>query len=824
MNFNTIIKTVKPHLLALLLFAALSLVYCYPMLQGMELIQHDKVQAYGMQQEARDCYEKTGEYALWTNAMFGGMPTYQIWVGYPGNLLNYLIRGVINVFPSESYLVFLLLTGFYILGYVLSRNVFVSIIGAIGFAFGSFNMIGIEAGHLNKVRAMAIVAPIMAGIIYAYRKNVIIGVVITTIALSLQLRSNHFQITYYTLFAAVILFIFFAIDYGLKNKIPAIFKPTALLLIGGLLAIGTNTTQLWTTYEYSKHTIRGGHSELTENLGKAGAGGGLDVDYAFSWSYGIDETMTLIIPRFMGGASAENVGEDSKLVEGFKKKGVPDAQAKQISKNAPTYWGDQPFTSGPFYFGAALFFLMVLGMLLSKNNIKWAMFAGLVITIMLSWGKNFGLNYIVFDIVPMYNKFRTPTMILTLTNLFFVVLAVMGLSQLLKSDNVKTELLKKTKLAFYITAGSVVFFGLILSAVYGFSGTSDAQLIKSGWPIDVLKDTRADMLRKDSFRSLFFIAATFGLVWFFINQKLKTKQLLIGLAVIIFFDLVLLDFNYFNKEDYVSKRKSENYYTPTVADQQILQDPAKNYRVLDLARNTFNSATASYYHKTVGGYHAAKLRRYQELIEKHIHTNMQQLNKGFDNDKIPVLNMLNTKYILIGENNQVTQAIPNPNAMGNAWLVNEIKVVENADEEIASLSAFDPGKIAFVDKRYADKLPENKTFNTGNASIELVDYNPNALQYQSKASGQQFAVFSEIFYDKGWKAYIDGQEAPIVRVNYVLRGMVIPDGNHEIKFEFKPKSYFLGNKISFASSIIILILLGFTVFKKTNTQVSDKQN
>lgn len=804
MNQNSLIKALAPHLLVVAIFTALTWVYLLPQLQGKELAQHDIVQSLGMQGESRAWHEKTGHYPLWTNGMFCGMPAFQILTDFPANLVTYVIYFIKAIYPDTAHLVFLLMLGFYVLLFTFTNNPWVSAAAAIGFAFSSYNFINIDAGHTSKVRCIALMAPILAGFLAAYRGRILFGAALTALTLAIQIRTNHFQITYYTMLAGGMIGVFYLMLAVRDKQLAGFAKATGALLIALALGIGSNTSQLWTTYEYSKETIRGGTSELAaEKLS------GLDKDYAFSWSYGKLETLTLLIPNYMGGASQEELSEDSNLARELLKKGVPKAQIKKIvEQGAPTYWGDQPFTSGPTYFGAISCFLFVLGMFLIRNPVKWVFLAIAVLTIFLAWGKNFeAFNMLFFNYFPFYNKFRTPAMILAVANLAVVFVAGLAMYEVisgkLKSDEIKSAVIK----SLGVTAGLVFLAGIAGSYLFDFKAEVDARLAESGWPVDALQADRAAMMRADAFRSLLFIVLAGALLFGYIGNKIKANYLVWALGALMLFDTWSVAKRYLNDSDFVSKSDKEKYFRPSKADLEILQDTDLYYRVLNFTTSTFNDALTSYHHKSIGGYHAAKIRRYQDLIEKQITPNMQRISKGFSNDNIPVLNMLNMRYI-IGKDDQV---IRNPNAMGNAWFVQECKIVQDAQAEMDALSNFNPAHTAFADKRFENYLSGFTPGADSAASIMLTVYEPEKLEYKSATTAEQFAVFSDVYYAKGWQAFVDGKPAEHIRVNYVLRGMRIPAGEHTITFEFKPKSYYTGEKVSLACSVLMLLLVAGVV-------------
>lgn len=794
---NITFQVLKPHLIALAIFIALPLAYLSPALSGKILRQDDIIQGESKSYEIVNFRKETGEEPLWLGTMFSGMPAFQINIKHYGNLIQHVNGFVRSNLPETAGLFFLMLVNCYLMLIVLGVNPWLAIIGAITFAFSSGNVISIDAGHNSKINALAYAPGVLAGVFAGYRRSLLTGFSITAVATTLQLGANHFQITYY-LILIIVLFGLIEFYNKLKSKeLPDFFKRSAVLLLAGVLALGPNLSRLWTTYEYSAETIRGGKSELTEPDKERNKG--LDKDYAMRWSYGKLETLTLLIPNFMGGASTEALSKNSNLA----KKGIPEKFLGQI----PTYWGTQPFTSGPIYQGAALIFLFVLGLFLLKGPIRtWALITSVVV-IMLSWGKNFEIfSDLFFYYMPLYDKFRTPSMVLGLLGITFPLVAFLGLEKFLED---KKSLIKPALYSLGITAGVTFLFGILGAGSYDFNGGQDAQLKNVGWPIDALQDDRADMLKADAFRSIIFILLSFAAVFAYAKDKLKKEYLFVALGLFVTIDLWMVDKRYLNEDDFVSKSRYDQQFNPRQVDLQIKQDPQISFRVFDVTGSPFNDSFTSRFHKSVGGYHAAKLQRYQDLIERHISRNNQN-----------VLNMLNTKYFIF-PNRQTNQPAvqQNTEALGNAWFVNELKMVNNADEEIESLTDFNPKTTAIVDVRFNDYLDGYTPSNPEGSSITLTSYEPNHLIYESKVKGgEKFAVFSEIYYKGGksddWKVYVDGDliENSHIRVNYVLRGMKVPDGNHTIEFKFEPKSYLLGNQISLASSILIILVVLGTVF------------
>ncbi|MCW5909384.1 MAG: YfhO family protein [Chitinophagales bacterium] len=807
-------KKLLPHIVAVAIFALLTVIYFLPAFQGMKLAQGDVTQWEGMSKEITDWNEKhPDDPALWTNRMFGGMPAYQISMSYPGNFVNRIVHAMQVIFPDATVLMFLTFIGFYILLLCFEVNAWLSLAGALAYGLSSFLIVSIEAGHNTKVQAIALMAPALGAVALAYRKNILVGAALAALFLSMLIDANHLQVAYYTLMVLGFAGIYFLIESILEKQLVRFAKASAALLVAGVLAVIPNTANLWSTQEYAKETIRGGSSELTHKK-EATKGGGLDFDYATRWSYGFTdgEILSILIPDIKGGASGGALSESSATYKEMLSKGVPPATANQYIRQMPLYWGNQPFTSGPVYFGAAIVFLFLLGMMIVKTHFKWVLLALTVFSMLLSFGHNTPFFGWMFNLLPFFNKFRTPSMALVIAEMAMPLLAILALNDVLNGKVDKNELLKKLKIAGGITAGIVLIFGLLGGMFFDFNSTSDKQYYDAGngWLIDVVKKDRAALLRSDSFRSLFFIAAAFGLLWFYVQQKLSKQIFMAAITVLFLADGWLVAKRYLNAENFTEQTANNNRHQLSQADIDILKDTDPNYRVFNVTRDPFNDAMTSYYHKSIGGYHAAKLIRYQDMIENHISKNNMR-----------VLNMLNTKYF-IGENPQTKQpmAQQNPDALGNAWFVREIKWVENADREITALNDFNPAFTVVIDERYRAKVGEWQYAGDSAAAIQLKEYSPNKLTYQSTSTADGLAVFSEIYYnnEKGWHAYIDGKAAEHFRCNYVLRGIVIPAGSHTIEFKFEPNSVKQGNTISYAGSFLLFALvfgiLGFEGYKR----------
>ncbi len=806
-------KRILPHAIAIVAFAFLTILFFLPAYQGKTLAQGDITQWEGMSKEITDWNKAhPDDPALWTGRMFSGMPAVQISMTYPGNFVNKIVRTFQTIFPDATVTLFFMMAGFYILLLCFEVNPWLAIAGAVAYGFTSFVIVSLEAGHNTKVQVMSLMAPVLGGVVLAYRKNILLGAALTALFLSMAIDSNHLQVTYYLMMSVGIVGLYYLIESVLEKKLAHFAKASGALIIAAVLAVLPNTTNLWFTQEYAKETIRGGSSELTQK--KAASDGGLDFEYASRWSYGFTdgEILSILIPNIKGGSSGGELSESSNTYKEMLNKGVAENQAAQYIKQMPLYWGSQPFTSGPVYFGAAVVFLFLFSMLIIRSNIKWALLFITVLFMLLSFGHNTPFYKWMFDLLPFFNKFRTPSMALAVAELTVPLLAILGLNEILRGKISTDEIFKKLKIAGGITAGIIILFGVLGGMFFDFNTATDKQYYDNGngWLIDAVKVDRASLLRTDAFRSLFFVAAAFGLIWFYLQQKL-TKQILIGgLAAVFLLDGWLVSKRFLNSDNFKDDTQQQQAHAPTQADVEILKDTDPNFRVFNVTRDPFNDAMTSYYHKTVGGYHPAKLFRYQDLIETHIAKN-----------NINVLNMLNTKYF-IGENPKTREPMAqlNTNACGNAWFVQDIKWVKNADEEIAALTDFNPNITLVVDERYKNIVGNWQYAVDSTASIKLLEYSPNKLTYESKSATPQLAAFSEIYYneEKGWHAYLDGNSVPHFRANYVLRAMNIPAGVHKIEFRFEPKSYITGNKIAYAGSFLLFVfafgIIGFAGYSK----------
>lgn len=829
---KTVLTKFAPHLAAILLFITISLLYFSPVLQGKQLIGHDTESWMCMAKEAIDYNDTHDDVTLWTNSMFGGMPTFQISASQPYNLIQY-VEKVFRIFPNPVFFLVLYLIGFYILLLNFKVNPWLAIVGAFAFTFASYNFIIIAAGHNSKAITIAYMAPLIGSVFMAFRSKRLQGSLLTAFFLSLAVRANHIQILYYTfiilLFLAVVEFV-----YSLKKKeIASFLKTSAFLIAAAAIAVGMNATALLTTYEYGKYTMRGESNGLTVDTQNSQHG--LNKDYITQWSYGVDETMTLLIPNFKGGASGGSLDADSETGRKLAGYGVPSLDKMMKEMKLPLYWGTQPGTSGPVYIGAIICFLFVLGFFLVDKRTLWWLVPMIALTVMLSWGRNFmWLTELFIDYVPLYNKFRTVSMTLVATGFGMTLIAVLALKEVFSDKINKQKLIRPVLISAAITAGISLIFAAIPSLSGNFISPSDAQFqgdysfLKETLPLD-----RAAMLRSDALRSALFIALAAGLIWLYAQNLLKQYLAYVLFAVLILADLVPVAKRYLNDDNFARKRRIENLVQPTTADKIVLEDKSQ-YRVLDATVNIFNDATPSYFHKNIGGYHAAKLRRYQELINMQIEKEMGQLFGAFGRatspevitntmDSLGVLNMLNMKYLIF---NKDAAPLENPYANGNAWFVNRIRVAADANEEMLLVGEIDTKSELVVDKRYAAQLPTELVADS-TARIALVTYKPNHLTYEFSSKTNQVAVFSEIYYDKGWNAYINNELVPYVRVNYLLRAMPLKAGDYQIEFRFEPKSYSVGNIIAIISSVLLLLCaIAFFFYqwkqRKENTGIENK--
>jgi hypothetical protein len=817
---NTWLKTNGIHLAIIGFFVIICFAYFSPVMQGKAPAQSDVLQAKAMQKEIMDYKAKDGKGPLWTNQMFGGMPAYQIWVQYPMNGATHVISLIKTVLPDPVDVVLLYLVGAYLLFCVLKVNPYLAAAGAIAFAFTSYNFIIIEAGHSNKAMAIAFFAPLLAAVILSLRGKYWLGGSLFALFLALEIRANHIQMTYYLFMA---LFIYVAVEayFAFKDKhLPAFGKSIAFLAIGGVLALMVNASTLWTTYEYGQESNRG-KSNLTTDPSEESSG--LSKEYAYGWSQGVGESFTFLIPNLYGGASGIDalVKPESHVYKSLSTLtgGDPTPAIQQLAGQIglQQYWGGKPFTSGPYYFGAIICFLFVFGLMIVRSRVKWWILGTTVLFMLLSFGSNFPLvSDIFFDYLPLYNKFRAVESILAVVGLLVPLLAILAVKEAIEGKYEQKVLVKKLSIAAGITGGFSLLVAIMPTVLFSFTSPNHGQMIDSLTQMlqnnraeamkiaNALVADRADLARADALRSVFFIAVAFTLMWAFLKKKLnvQTAVILLGLAVLI--DMWQVDRRYLNNSNFANKADLTNHFQPRDVDTFILADKDPNFRVLDLTISTFQDASASQFHKTIGGYHAAKLKRYQELIDK-------QFSKSINQD---VLDMLNTKYLITQDpQNGSYKMQRNPTAAGNAWFVQSVRFAKDADEEMKAISSFDPKREAIVDERYKELIDPKKITSGGStAMIKLESYHPDHLVYSYSAPTDVIAVFSEIYYDKGWNMYVDKVKKPYFRADYVLRAAQLEAGNHTVEFKFEPKSYYTGEKISLAGSILLVAALGFAFY------------
>lgn len=809
MKKQNIFQKYFPYITAVIIFILISFIFLNPVLEGKKMKQSDITIYKGMSKELVDFRKETGEEALWTNGMFGGMPAYQISTRYPNNWIKKVDKIIKLGLPHPVNLLFLYFLGFFILLVILKVDPWLAIIGSFAFAFSSYFIIIFEAGHNSKAHAIAYMAPLIGSIILTYRGKYLLGGALTALFAALEISTNHLQITYYLLILIVTMGIFILFDHIKRKALPNFFKASAILLVAALLAILPNITNLWVTSEYSAQSMRG-KSELVKDGVQSS---GLSSEYATQWSYGIGESWSLLFPNAKGGGSGALAANKKAMEE-------VDPQYRQVfaENRISSYWGDQPITAGPTYAGAIMVFLFILGLFYVKGWLKWALLAGTIISITLAWGKNFmPLTSFFLDYFPLYNKFRAVSMILIIAEFTIPFLGILAIWEIIKNPEIIKEKKREFFIAFGLTGGLLLLFYILPTVFFNFLSHMEEQQIGNNPQyadfIFNMEAARISIFKADAIRSFIYITLMAATLYIYSLKKFNKNLLLVIFAVLLLADMFTIDRRYVNKDSFDKKKRVDNPYTPSVADKAILKDNSLDYRVLNLG-GTFQDGRTSYYHKSIGGYHSAKLGRYQDLIDFRLSEEIADLiatlqnsgNLASVNTKLQdlnTINMLNTKYIIF---NQQAQPIINPFANGNAWFVNEIKWVENANEELDALKDTDLKTTAIIDSRYKDDAKYTNSSSLVGSSIKLKDYRPNHLIYESHSTTENLAVFSEIFYDKGWNAYIDGEAKTYFRVNYTLRGMMIPEGKHVIEYKFEPKSYYTGETIALIGSILLILV------------------
>jgi hypothetical protein len=834
MNF----KRILPHLVAVIGFAVLAVLYCSPVLKGKRLNQHDVIQSVAAGREVVEYHKQTGEWAWWTNSMFGGMPAYMIAGDYPTSLTHKLGQYINLLLPDPANYIWLMMVGGYILMLVLGANVWLSALGAIAYSFASYTLLSLEAGHVSKILALAYAPGILGGVIMALRGRFLAGAALTALFLGLELYANHVQITYYLAFGIIIYVLIESIAALRAGRIRELLLALSALAAAAVLAVGTHTTRLWNAADYVTVTNRG-KTELTITpkaepgapAAVAGPTEGLDKEYAFRYSYGIGETFTLMIPNYAGGPSAGSLTTDSETYKKMTGIGIDPANAQQIIQNMPLYHGNLYSQSGPAYAGAIVIFLFVLGLLIVPGRLKWWALGISLLYIAWAWGKNFpAFNYAFFDYFPSFNKFRAVTMTLTLAQLPLVMLGIVALKLIADKKWTAAQLNRPLLISLGATAGLSLLMALAPTVFQGFQAPSDDMTLSNfeqglqnknlaEQVLAAIVSDRIGMVRSDAFRSAILILLVGGLIWLFVRDRIKAAIFYPVLLVLMIFDLFNVDKRYFNNDDFVSKQSVQETITPTAADEQILADKALDFRVLDMTTDFMSDAKASYFHKSLGGYHAAKMRSYQELAEFQIYRNLREApgSPTYFN----VINMLNTRYILTQAQPTSQQQAPgppmaqlNPGALGNAWFVDDFRLVPNANAEMKALDSLNTRQSAIVDQRFAEQLNGLKIQRDSANSIRLTSYKPNELTYESNAKTEQLAVFSEIYYNirNEWQVTLDGKEMPHMRANYVLRAMRVPAGKHTIVFKFDPVSIRVGKIVDLVCSLLIIAFIGTAVF------------
>ena len=819
-------KKLLPDLIAILAFVLLSFAYFFPAdIENRILFQHDTAAGAGAGQEVKEYYEQTGERSRWTNSLFGGMPMYQIAPSYDSTKSLQWVQKAYQLFlPDYVCLTFMLMLGFYILLRVFGIPVWLAGLGGIMWAFSSYFFILISAGHIWKFITLAYVPPTIAGIVLAYRGKLLWGGILTALFVALQITSNHVQMSYYFFFV-ILFFVGAYFEKAWRTKtLPQFFKASAVLIVAALVGIAANVSNLYHTYAYSKETMRG-KSELVQTGDAAKqTSSGLDRDYITQWSYGIDETLTLLVPNFKGGASAALSQSETAMSKA-------NPMYSSLYGSLTQYFGTQPMTSGPVYVGAFVLFLFVLGCFIVKGPLKWALIGATFFSIVLSWGKNFmPLTDFFIDYVPLYNKFRAVSSILVIAEFTIPLLAIFALKRLLEEPEILKQEKKPLGISLLLTAGIALLLAVAPGSIgSGYVPAQEAQMLQNAVNQQMipanelsgilanLEEMRAELVSSDALRSFIIIGIGCSLLWLYASGKLRSSLTIAGITILCLADMWGVNKRYLNDAQFVPHSIRTETFTKTNTDELILQDTSLDYRVLNFATSTFDDNNTSYWHKSVGGYHPAKLRRYQEMIEHHISPEMQAAYKAIataggemdsvDANKFRVLNMLNTKYFIFPAGQQ-RQTVPilNPHAYGNAWFVNKVQYVNNANEEIDALDSIIPTETAVVDARFKDVLKgTTESYKDSLSSIRLTSYAPNRLTYETNNAQDGIAVFSEIYYPDGWHVTIDGQPAELARADYILRTMYVPAGQHTIEMRFDPTSLHVTEGIAYGALALLVI-------------------
>ena len=789
------LRKYTPYAAAVIIFALLSCIYCAPVFQGKVIYAGDNMRFNEAVNESYKYHQETGEYTWWTGSMFAGMPNYQIGGGYfKSNDLMTVLRNVLR--PSHNKKLPMVLMLYFCCFFILLRSVgidrWLAIVGALATGFSSYFYIIEPAGHHTKAWSIALMAVVAAGFIFIYRKKYGLGVSLTMIFTAMGF-SPHPQMAYYVFMLIGVLFFAELYIHIKEKRYKDLAIATGLFVASVIVGLGTGASNIFTNSEYVKETMRGGHSDIVSDDSPQASSNGLSLDYVTAWSYGIDESLTFMIPGFMGNASGYDVGTDSKLYKELTAQGVSRSYAKDICQSAPTYWGEQPFTAGPVYAGAAVCFLFILGLLLVKGPFKWAILVATFFSFALSWGKNWmGLTELFYNWFPMYNKFRSVSSILIVAEMTVPLLGFMAIKQIMDGKVERSELNRSIYISAGITGGLCLILALFGGSMFSFISSNDSF---PDWFLPAIVAERASILRSDSFRSFVFILLAAGVIWLFANEKLKKQWMIAALGIIVVADMWPVDKRFFNDSNFVYPKQIKNERVTLPYEKAIMADTDPHFRVLNLTTSTFNDARTSYNLKSLGGYSAAKLRRYQDIIDVYL-----------SKVDMKIVSMLNGKYIITkGEDGQATP-MRNPAALGNAWYVTELVHARTATEECNALGQVDLASTIVIGndfKQYADGFRPAAE----GSSIKLTSYAPDVLTYKSQSSANGTVVFSEIYYPYGWNAYIDGKPADIFRANYLLRAMNIPAGNHDIRMEFRPDSVRKGNTVA----VIFILIMYATV-------------
>ncbi len=827
MNF---IKRILPDLIAVLLFAAISFTYFLPAVsEGRVLFQHDSKEGVGAGVESQEYYQRTGERTRWTNAIFGGMPTYQMSPSYDSTRPITFFEQLYHLFlPQYVWYVFVMLLGFYILLRAFNFSVWLAALGAIIWAFSSYFFIIISAGHIWKFVTLAYIPPTIAGMVLTYRGKYLLGGVLTALFVAMQIVSNHVQMSYYFLFVMLFMALAYLYDAWQNKQLPRFFKATGVLVVSAIIGVSINASNLYHTYQYSKETMRGKTELVKSGEDKTNqTKSGLDRDYITQWSYGIGETFSLLVPNVKGGASVPLSKNETAM-----KKADPTYTQYGLYNQISQYWGEQPGTSGPVYVGAFVMLLFILGLFILKGPMKWALLAATILSILLSWGKNFMFFTDLFlDYIPMYDKFRAVSSILVIAEFTIPLLAVMTLKKIIDQPNLLREKSKYAYISFGLTGGIALLFALMPRVFFStYVPGMEMAMLQSALPaehiaplVKSLEEMRVAVFTADAWRSFIIVTTGMLLLLAYNAGKLKTNALIAAVAVLCLSDMWSVNKRYLDDEQFVPKSIEMTTRQKSPADEYILQDQSLDYRVLNLASNTFNENNTSYWHKSIGGYHAAKLRRYQEIIDYHINQEMNALRKDVSQaggnmeqvspQNFPVLNMLNTKYFIFPGADNRTIPVENPYAFGNAWFVDKVEYVDNANEEIEGLDQVNLQETALVDTKFKKELNGvERGYKDSLSSITLESYEPNKLTYKTRSAKDAVAVFSEIYYP-GWEVTVDGKSVPHGRADYILRIMNIPAGEHTVEFTFDPKSLHMTETIAYiAFALLLLGVLAAIIF------------